>query len=46
MERPNAFQAENENFDATVFDYGGFPIYAQAQTASEFFALVESSRGG
>ena len=45
MERPNAFQVENENIDATVFDYGGFPIYAQAQTGLAFFALVESSRG-
>jgi hypothetical protein len=46
VERPNVFQVENENIDTTVFDYGGFPIYAQAQTGLAFFALVESSRGG
>jgi len=26
----NAFQVKNENIDATVFDYGSFPICAQA----------------
>ena len=36
---------KNENIDATVFDFDGFPICTQAQTGSEFFALVESMRG-
>jgi CTP synthase len=34
---------KKENIDATVFDFYGFPICAQAQTGSEFFAFVESS---
>ena len=36
---------KNENIDAKVFDFYGLPICAQAQTGSEFFALVESSSG-
>jgi hypothetical protein len=46
VERPNAFQVENENIDATVFDYGSFPICTHAQAGLAFFALVESSSGG
>jgi hypothetical protein len=46
VERPNAFQVENENIDATVFDYGSFSNGTQAQTGLAFFALVESSSGG
>jgi CTP synthase len=41
----SAFQVKNENIDATVFDFYGFPICAQAQTGLAFFALVESSSG-
>jgi CTP synthase len=36
---------KNENIDAMVFDYGSFPICAEAQTGVAFFALVESIRG-
>jgi hypothetical protein len=41
---PVAFQVENENVDATVFDYGSFPVCTQAQTGLTVFALVESIR--
>jgi len=37
---------QNENSGATAFVCGNFWNCAQAQTGSEFFALVESIRGG
>jgi hypothetical protein len=39
------FRVTNENIDAKAFGYGLFSIFAQAQTGTEFFALVESNRG-
>jgi hypothetical protein len=36
----------NENIDATGLDRSDFSICTQLQGGSEFFALVESIRGG
>ena len=46
MEGPNGFQVRSKNADATVSDLEGFSICTQAQRTYEFFALVESIRGG
>jgi hypothetical protein len=42
------FRVTNENIGASTFDYYyyyRFSIFTQAQTGTEFFALVESIRG-
>ena len=46
MKGPNGSQVRSKNADATVSDLDGFSICAQALGTCEFFALVESSRGG
>jgi hypothetical protein len=39
------FRVTNENIGASTFDYYRFSIFTQAQTGTEFFALIESIRG-
>jgi len=39
------FRVTNENIGANAFDYERFSVFTQAQTGTEFFALVESIRG-
>jgi hypothetical protein len=46
LESGSQAQRKRENRDANLCKMAGLPNYAQAQSGSELFALVESIRGG